>query len=150
VVEILEVVNQVLDPQARSLSDRSRLSWLEVRESERRQVLVLAGEGREPGDQADQLAPDQSDPLAEQDQVGVVGDVARRRAEAKDGYTWRSKAVHGARLKTVDESTRLRVWAEAERLLRRALVKILLDSDLTSSFASTSRERFLDDLIFEN
>jgi len=83
--------------------------------------------------------------------LGTNGDDRRRLySEAKDGYTWRSKAVHGARLKTVDESTRLRVWAEAELLIRRTLVKILLDSDLTSSFDSKNRERLLDDLVFEN
>jgi hypothetical protein len=40
--------------------------------------------------------------------------------------------------------------AEAERLLRSALIQILQGSELTKTFSGKGRERFLDDLVFKN
>jgi hypothetical protein len=40
--------------------------------------------------------------------------------------------------------------AEAERLLRRALIRILQSADLTKAFSGKGRECFLDDLVFKS
>jgi hypothetical protein len=47
VLELLERLHEVLDPQRRALADRRRLRGLVVRESERRQRAVLARETRQ-------------------------------------------------------------------------------------------------------
>ena len=53
-------------------------------EAEAGQVLPAVGEVGQGVDHADEPVADQSERLADQDQVGVVGDVAARRAEVDD------------------------------------------------------------------
>jgi len=64
------------------------------------------------------------------------------------GYDLRSKAVHGGRLtKLASEDSLVRI-REAEGLVRRALRKLLSESELASSFDGEHREAYLDGLIF--
>jgi hypothetical protein len=66
---------------------------------------------------------------------------------SKKGYGFRSKIVHGQWNQHADSDAKM---AEAERLLRRALIQILQSSELTKTFSGRGRERFLDDLVFRN
>ena len=66
--------------------------------------------------------------------------------KAKAGYAFRSKVVHG-RWKENDDS--LRLMANAEMFVRKALSKILLDGELTKLFQGKSRESYLDQLVFQ-
>ena len=85
VLELVQIQHQVVGPQAGPLADGRRLGRLQVREAEAGQVAVLlrrtwpARRSRRPAGRATQLQR-----LAHQDQVGVVGDVAARRAEVDD------------------------------------------------------------------
>ena len=68
-------------------------------------------------------------------------------ATAKKGYGFRSKIVHG-RWKEDKNSEQL--MAETESMVRRSLVRILRDPEFTKTFSERGRERFLDDLVFNN
>ena len=85
VLDLRQVEHQVVGPQAGPLADGRRLGRLQVREAQARQVAVLVGE-RRPGASitAASRSRDQLQRLAHQDQVGVVGDVAARRAQVDD------------------------------------------------------------------
>jgi len=64
---------------------------------------------------------------------------------AKRGYTFRSKVAHGKKLEgelAVDEI------AQAERLLRVCLGRILETEEMVANFSSKKREPFLDGLVF--
>lgn len=67
----------------------------------------------------------------------------------KTGYSWRSKVVHGMRLrkrpkKTSDEE----MMSEVEDLLRRSLKRLLNDLPTIETFEGKNRERYLDSLVF--
>ena len=72
--------------------------------------------------------------------------------QIKSGYHWRSRVVHGMqpnqmRKLTTDKSNELS--AEAEELVRRSYVAILLDPTLLATFESPKkREAYLDDLVY--
>src|SRR5207249_12088643 len=85
VEQLFRVEQKLLHPQRDALSDGRELRGLEVGVGQARQVAVAAcqlGErhhdGRDPSEQ-------QLQPLAHQDQVGVVGDVRAGRAEVEEG-----------------------------------------------------------------
>ena len=67
--------------------------------------------------------------------------------KAKKAYGFRSKIVHGRWKEDPENTTRM---AETEDLLRRSLVRIMENKDLTATFSGKSRERFLDDLVFRD
>ncbi len=67
-------------------------------------------------------------------------------ATAKSGYAFRSKIVHGRWKEDTDSEAKM---ASAEGLVRRSLIQILEDAELTRTFSGTARERFLDDLLFK-
>jgi len=78
--------------------------------------------------------------------------LAKDRAEAKDlfatakhGYGFRSKIVHGRWKEEPDGLARM---AEAEGLVRRSFLRILLEQPFTEAFAGRGREAFLDNLAF--
>lgn len=78
--------------------------------------------------------------------------VGQTKAEARDlfdlakaGYGFRSKLVHGQWKEDPRATKRM---AEAERLFRRAFVRILSSQDLVATFTSKKREQFLDGLAF--
>lgn len=64
---------------------------------------------------------------------------------AKAGYSFRSKIVHGQWKKDLNATKRM---AQAESLFRRALVRILEDQALVTTFSTKKRENFLDSLVF--
>jgi len=70
------------------------------------------------------------------------------RDKVTKSYRWRSKLVHGARLQGLKVEEGSRQIAEAQQLARGALVKILLDPALLSTFDSKGREKYLDALPF--
>ncbi len=67
---------------------------------------------------------------------------------AKKAYEFRSKVAHGV-WRTDESSTKL--TGETETLLRKALVKLLLDGEIAKPFLgkSDSREKYLDWLVFD-
>ena len=68
---------------------------------------------------------------------------------AKRCYGFRSKVAHG-RWK---QSPKVKVdsqMAETETLVRRSMVRILGNSELTAKFRGKERESYLDDLVFSN
>ena len=65
--------------------------------------------------------------------------------KARNGYGFRSKIVHG-RWKGNAKSQVL--MADAERLVRESLVRLLQDDELMKVFCGKKREAFLDDLVF--
>jgi hypothetical protein len=66
---------------------------------------------------------------------------------AKRGYGFRSRIVHGHWKMDPEGEARM---AEVEQFLRRSFNRILGDIGLVKIFAERARERFLDDLVFNN
>jgi len=66
---------------------------------------------------------------------------------AKAGYSFRSKIVHGQWKEDKDGERRM---AEAESLLRRALLRILETPAMVAAFSTKGREGFLDNLVFSD
>ena len=79
-----EIKNQVVDPQAGSLSDRGGLSRLKVGEGEAGQVAVLGSEFCHLVDRGRQAFSGELKSFANQQQVRVVGHKATGRAEVDD------------------------------------------------------------------
>ncbi len=65
----------------------------------------------------------------------------------KQGYSFRSKIVHG---RWGDDPNSTARMAETETLLRRSLIRILEDKNLAEKFSGNTREAFLDELAFQN
>lgn len=63
----------------------------------------------------------------------------------KQGYAFRSKIVHGRWPNDPNSTTRM---LETETLLRRSMIKILDNRQLTEMFSGRDREAFLDELVF--
>jgi len=71
-------------------------------------------------------------------------------AEAtRQGYGWRSKVVHGHRLKRLTSELSEQISHEVEGFLRRALVKALLDRVILQSIDGKGRDEYLDALLFD-
>lgn len=68
--------------------------------------------------------------------------------KVRQGYSWRSKLVHGANLAKLTGDTSLDVAHDAETLIRRSFLKILEDTYLTTTFDRDERESYLDGLAF--
>ena len=66
---------------------------------------------------------------------------------AKKCYGFRSKVAHG-RWKPSPEADSL--MGEAETFVRRSMIRILRDSELTAKFGGKEREAYLDDLVFSS
>src|SRR5579871_4917540 len=84
VLDLGQIEEKVLNPQAGAFADGGQLSGLKVRKSERRLSSPLARERRQFGDNAYQSMPQKIERFAHQDQVGVVGDVTTCRAQMDD------------------------------------------------------------------
>jgi len=74
-LDLLEVQEEVLDPECRALADGGRLGGLEVGEAERRQVPVLAREDRQRTHAPHKARTHQLQRFPVLDQVRVVADV---------------------------------------------------------------------------
>jgi hypothetical protein len=84
ILEIFQVENQILQPQAGSFAEGGRLSRLEMREAETGGRAFGCGERGESVDGPGEALPKQVERPAEQDQVGVVGDEAAGRPQVDD------------------------------------------------------------------
>ena len=69
--------------------------------------------------------------------------------KTKTLYSWRSKAVHGARLAKLPEDKSAQVLYDVEELSRKSMSKILLNDKLIKKFDGKKRDEFLDDRLFE-
>lgn len=78
--------------------------------------------------------------------------IARRKLfdEIKDSYRWRSKTVHGVRLKKLNNEKSEKLICDIEKYVRAALLRIFDDQTTLENFSPTKREQYLDMLIFED
>jgi hypothetical protein len=83
-VQVRQVQGEVLDPERGALAERGRLGRLQVRQPEDRPRLPLEREGAESAQHVDELHAHEREPVAQDHEVGVVGDVAGGRAEVQD------------------------------------------------------------------
>ena len=95
VLDVLEVHQELLDPERRALADGRRLCGLEVRESQRRQILVFLRELRKHADDVDKLFADDLHRLGHDDDIGIIAHVAARRAEVDDASRLRALLAVG-------------------------------------------------------
>ena len=68
--------------------------------------------------------------------------------KTKEAYRWRSRAVHGMRLRRLEREKSGRILYEAERSLRESLQKILRSRELSEVFSGSGRDEYLDGLVF--
>lgn len=94
-LEVLQVHEQVLDPQGGTLSDGNKLSGLSVGEAQAGQVLVLLSEGRQLVNDNSKLGDKDIESVTEEDQVCVVGAVAGGGAPVDDSGSSRSDLTIG-------------------------------------------------------
>src|SRR5207244_4734712 len=83
-LDFVEVEDEVVTPQAGAFSDGRELGRLEVRVAERRFRPPGFGEAGQGVDHADELVAEYPQPVAHQDQVGVVGGVTTGGAKVND------------------------------------------------------------------
>ena len=83
-VQLAQVGEEVLHPERRALADGDELGGLIVGIAQRRRRLVAVRELREVRQHPQQLAAQVFQPVAVEDQVGVVGHIAACRAEVDD------------------------------------------------------------------
>lgn len=67
----------------------------------------------------------------------------------KEGYAWRSKAVHGGRLHKLKPNKSGELMVTLESVIRRSLLRILESPELTRVFDSREREGYLDNLALD-
>ena len=84
VAHLLEIHQKFLDPQRRALADGGRLRGLEVGEREGGEILVFLRKTAQLRDGVDQLFLHQPHRVVEDNQVGVVADIAARRPQMDD------------------------------------------------------------------
>jgi len=65
-----------------------------------------------------------------------------------NSYRLRSKIIHGREMFEKGNEKNSITLKEAEELVRKSLVKILIDDDLIQIFNSTNRDKYLNNLIF--
>jgi len=70
--QVAQVPEKLLEPKRSPLADGRQLGRLEVGEAERRQVLVLLGEGRQARDDGRELVEQEREAVAQEDEVGVT------------------------------------------------------------------------------
>jgi hypothetical protein len=81
-LEVAQVPEELLEPESGTLADSGELGGLEVGEAEGGEVAVLLGELGEAVDDNRKLGDEDVETLTQEDEVGVVSDVARGGAEA--------------------------------------------------------------------
>lgn len=81
----------------------------------------------------------------EQDRTAARGLFRRIR----ESYSWRSKVVHGLRLAKLTPEKSQELLTELENLVRRALLAILAQPTLVTTFDGKNREDYLDELAFQ-
>lgn len=67
----------------------------------------------------------------------------------KEAYGWRSKTVHGAKLHKLKPNKSGELMVTLESVIRRSLLRVLENPELTRVFDSKEREAYLDDLALD-
>src|ERR1051325_2586951 len=80
----VQIHQEVLAPQTRSFPHRRKLSWLKVRESQRRQALPAPGKSCQRVEHPHKPVSNELKPLAHEDQVRVIRHEAACSAEMND------------------------------------------------------------------
>ena len=83
-LELPVVEHQLVEPEGRALADGGELRGLQMGVGERGHVLVAVREIRQQRNDVEELAADDPQALPHDDHVGVVADVAARRAQVDD------------------------------------------------------------------
>jgi len=83
-LEVAQIHQQILNPQTSTLTDSDELSGLTVGETQARQVLVLLGELRKLVDDDSQLGDQNIETITKQDQIRIIGTVARGSTPVND------------------------------------------------------------------
>jgi len=94
-LEVAQVHQQVLNPQASTLANGDQLGRLAVSETQARQILVFLGKLRQLVDDNGQLGDEDVETITEQDQVGVVSAVARSSTPVDDTGSSRGNLAKG-------------------------------------------------------
>lgn len=68
--------------------------------------------------------------------------------DMKESYVWRNKTVHGFHLKKLTPEESARIMYGTESAIRKSLIKILNDEEITLAVNGEQREDFLDSFIF--
>jgi hypothetical protein len=76
-LEVTQIHEQILDPETSTLANGNQLGGLTVSETQAGKILVLLGELGQLVDDEGQLGDEDIETVAEKDQIGVVGTVAR-------------------------------------------------------------------------
>ena len=98
-IELFDVKQQVVYPQAGALADGRRLGGLKMRIGKRRQGLVLFCKLTERRDGVHKELADDEQPAAHTDDVRIVADVAARRAEVDDGLCLGAALAEGQHMR---------------------------------------------------
>lgn len=83
-LKVAQIHQQILDPETSTLANGHQLGGLTVSEAQTREVLVLLSELGQLVDDNSQLGDEDVETVAEQDQIGVVGTVARGSTPVND------------------------------------------------------------------
>ncbi len=83
-LDLVEVKHEFITPERRALADSDELGRLEVGVAEAREILPAEGEVGQGVDGPDKAVANVLQGLADQDQVGIVGDVTARGPEVDD------------------------------------------------------------------
>lgn len=94
-LEVAQVHQQVLNPQASTLANGDQLSRLTVSETQAREVLVLPGKLRQLVNDNGQLGDEDVETVPEQDQVSIVSAVARSSTPVNDTSSSRGDLAKG-------------------------------------------------------
>jgi hypothetical protein len=70
--------------------------------------------------------------------------------KAKKNYGWRSRIAHGSQLKKLTKQKSIDISHESQEYIRKALLKILQNSDLIDLVNGKNRENYFDKLVFED
>ena len=76
VLHVLQIHQKILDPERRALSHGSRLGGLEMRKREGGEIFIFHRKRGENADHGDQLAPDKTQGVRHDDDIGVVAHIA--------------------------------------------------------------------------
>ncbi len=71
-------------------------------------------------------------------------------ADVKKGYGLRSKVVHGMKTQKIKEEEFQEMLWKTENIVRRALIKTLLEPDIFDKINSNEREDYLDNIVFSS
>src|SRR5438105_3239830 len=84
VLDLVQVEDEVVTPEAGPFPHSHELGRLKVRETQRRQIAPLVGEAPQSVDDADQTIAKQTETIPHEQEIGVVGDVAAGRTQMND------------------------------------------------------------------